>query len=309
MLRRRDTDTDVYGSRLRGALSVPAWFLRALIWKGQERIVWPLADFSRGAFEVLAGPRQAIALAVEERLIWPLSDRVALWGYPRRAAGAAALVTFAAGAAALGILLGAQGDPAKPLAPAVRVALAEPQPKVAEEQQPSGPTLKGAPPVFAVEDGAEVGGAADGTEEASSVGGGAEGSSETDLGPGESTGAEDAATSSDAPVPAGPVAMKVARRFAEAFVFYEVGERADRAETVFSETATPRLANALSARPPRLPEEVKVPQARVLNLVPGPRRAKTYTVSVSLLRTGSISELRLKMQKQNGAWVVTDVRG
>jgi hypothetical protein len=54
---------------------------------------------------------------------------------------------------------------------------------------------------------------------------------------------------------------------------------------------------------------VDVPQAKVLNLVPGPRRGKTYTVSASLLRIGTTSELRLELKKKNGNWVITDVRG
>jgi hypothetical protein len=103
--------------------------------------------------------------------------------------------------------------------------------------------------------------------------------------------------------------MKVARRFAEAFVYYEVGERPARAETVFGETTTPQLAEALAGRPPRQPQSTAVPQARVVNLVPGPRAGTAYTVSVSLLRVGLTSELRLEMKKQKGAWLITDVRG
>jgi hypothetical protein len=103
--------------------------------------------------------------------------------------------------------------------------------------------------------------------------------------------------------------MKVARRFTEAFVLYEIGKRPARAMAVFTETATPRLATALAGRPPRLPEGTEVPKARVLNLVPGPRRGKAYTVSASLLRVGITSELRLQMKNQAGNWVVTDVRG
>ena len=103
--------------------------------------------------------------------------------------------------------------------------------------------------------------------------------------------------------------MKVARRFSEAFVFYEIGERPARAKTVFGETATPQLADALGERPPRLPADAKVPKARVVNLVPGPRAGKAYTVSVSLLRVGLTSELRLELNRKNGHWVVTDVRG
>ena len=110
-------------------------------------------------------------------------------------------------------------------------------------------------------------------------------------------------------VPAGPVAMAVARRFAQAFVFYEIGEHPTLARTVFGETATPRLAETLLERPPRLPATVKVPRARVVNVVPGPRQGKAYTVSVSLLRVGITSELRLAMSKRDGTWVVVEARG
>ena len=124
-----------------------------------------------------------------------------------------------------------------------------------------------------------------------------------------SEGAASATTSSKKPVPAGPEAMKVARRFSEAFVFYEIGEQEARAKTVFGETASPQLATALADRPPRLPEDAEVPKARVVNLVPGPSAGKAYTVSVSLLRVGLTSELRLEMRNKNGEWTITDVRG
>ena len=47
----------------------------------------------------------------------------------------------------------------------------------------------------------------------------------------------------------------------------------------------------------------------MVNLVPGPRAGKAYTVSVSLLRVGLTSELRLELNKKQGNWLVTDVRG
>ena len=109
--------------------------------------------------------------------------------------------------------------------------------------------------------------------------------------------------------PAGPTAMKVARRFAEAFVFYEIGDKPARTEAIFDETTSRRLSTALEERPPRQPAGVDVPLARVLNLVPGPRSGSAYTVSASLLRLGVTSELRLEIEKVNGDWVVTDVRG
>ena len=85
--------------------------------------------------------------------------------------------------------------------------------------------------------------------------------------------------------------------------------RRRRSKVVFGETATPQLATALAERPPRLPADAKVPKARVVNLVPGPRAGKAYTVSVSLLRVGVTTELRLELGKKQGSWAVTDVRG
>lgn len=163
--------------------------------------------------------------------------------------------------------------------------------------------LRGAKPSFGVGGGVGVAGS---TEEGAATIPTEEASPTATIG-GEGEAAVTSA--SDEPVPAGPTAMKVARRFAEAFVFYEVGEKPARTTAVFDETTSARLATALEERPPRQPAGVNVPQARVLNLVPGPRTGSSYTVSVSLLRVGVTSELRLEIEKQNGDWVVTDVRG
>ena len=65
---------------------------------------------------------------------------------------------------------------------------------------------------------------------------------------------------------------------------------------------------------------MKVPKAKVLNIVAGPTHGDTYTLSVSLLRVGVTSELRLDMRRRraNGRnrqarseaeWQVTDVLG
>ena len=112
-------------------------------------------------------------------------------------------------------------------------------------------------------------------------------------------------------VPAGPAATKVGRQFAGAFVLYETGRSDAKVRTAFAATATPELSRSLLRRPPRLPANVKVPKAKVLNLVPGPVHGDTYTLSVSLLRVGITSELRIDMQrdKKTGEWRVTDVLG
>jgi hypothetical protein len=63
-------------------------------------------------------------------------------------------------------------------------------------------------------------------------------------------------------------------------------------------------------RPPRQPDGVKVPRAKVLNVVAGPSQGTVYKVSVSLLRVGVTSELRLDMEKlKRGEWRVTNVLG
>ena len=78
---------------------------------------------------------------------------------------------------------------------------------------------------------------------------------------------------------------------------------------MFRKTATEPLADSLAKRPPRQPASVKVPRARVLNVVPGPRRGPSVSVSVSLLRVGATSELRLELQQVADKWLVSDVRG
>ncbi len=78
----------------------------------------------------------------------------------------------------------------------------------------------------------------------------------------------------------------------------------------FAASATPALAKSLLKRPPRLPANVKVPKAKVLNIVAGPSHAGVYSLSVSLLRVGVTSELRLEMEKLKGeGWRVTNVLG
>jgi hypothetical protein len=110
--------------------------------------------------------------------------------------------------------------------------------------------------------------------------------------------------------PAGPQAISVASDFASAFVLYETGESDPSVRKALGETATPALAKALLRRPPRLPANVKVPKAKVVNVVPAPSRGEIYPISVSLLRVGLTSELRLEMEKRKAdGWRVTNVLG
>jgi hypothetical protein len=259
--------------------------------------------------DIVRWPFERATWSVERGLLWPLRERFAGWSPSGRSAGAAALGAIAVAAIVAGVLL-RPGDEALPERVAVATPVATPTaaPSQAGTPQPKGPALHGVSPNFKVDEGAGVSKAAGGNAAAAESAvpdSAAEPSTETTPGE-ESAGAT---TSSAKPVPAGPAAMKVARRFSEAFVFYEIGQRPARAKAVFGETATPELATALGERPPRLPADAKVPKARVVNLVPGPRAGKAYTVSVSLLRLGLTSELRLELNKKRGSWVITDVRG
>jgi hypothetical protein len=264
------------------------WPFERLAWGVEARVLWPL----------------------QERLLWPLRDRGAALALPRsRPAGAGALAVVAIAAAAAGaIAIEGDGDEPRHVDAKPLTFAAEPPPAPPEQprrEEPTGPVLQGIEPKFGLDGG--VGVAADERSAAAAeLNAGAAGGSEPPAVADEEAGAT---ASSQKPVPAGPAAMKVARRFSEAFVFYEIGERPARAMTVFGETATPELATALAERPPRQPASTEVPKAKVLNLVPGPRSGKVYTVSASLLRVGTVSELRLKLTKAAGTWVVTDVRG
>jgi hypothetical protein len=260
-----------------------------------------------GVADALRWPFERAVWAFERGVLWPLGERFAGRSPTGRNAGAAALVGIAAVAVLAGVLLlpGSGETPREQVAAPTRVAIATPEPPAA---QPSGRELKGVAPSFEVGEGNALSPPAaepDPELDAESTTGAPPGADEA------SAANESAAatSSSKEPVAAGPAAMKVARRFSEAFVFYEVGERPARAKTVFSETATPQLASAFDERPPRQPADASVPKARVVNLVPGPRAGKAYTVSVSLLRVGLTSELRLELNKEQGQWLVTDVRG
>jgi hypothetical protein len=271
----------------------------------EEHLLWRIVDWLRAVADAVRWPLERLLWAIEQRLLWPLQERIAWLPVPGRTA-AAALAGVALLAVALGVLSFTGGDSAEearsPVALAPAASPAQTPPEEADTSK-----LEGVAPSFGT-GGVAAGASSEGGEvavESSNLGASTAGPAPS------SADEEDAAatSSSEKPVAAGPAAMKVARRFSEAFVFYEIGERSARAAAVFAETASPRLATALAERPPRLPKGTEVPKARVLNLVPGPRRGKVYTVSASLLRVGAVSELRLQIKNQAGNWVVTDVRG
>lgn len=255
---------------------------------------WRGADALRSVADVARWPFERVVWAVEERLVWPLGERTATLSAPVRLGGTAALATVAIGVTALGAVLATGGgsSPTEPASTAPTIS-AEPQ---HEALATAAPVLRGAAPDFSPE--AEGGTAGVAGAEA--------------IAKARDSAAAAASTSSDAEAaPVGPAAIEVAHRFAGAFVRYETGENGTKIRSAFHRTATPQLARALLARPPRLPANVKVPKAKVLNVVPGPAEAGVHTISVSLLRVGLTSELRLDLEREEktGKWQVTDVLG
>ncbi|HEX7293694.1 MAG TPA: hypothetical protein VF259_04045 [Solirubrobacterales bacterium] len=258
----------------------------------------------RGAIDVLRWPFERVAWAVEAKLVWPLRERLAGWSPPRHLI-AGALCAIAIGAVAVGAVLvtsegGESEDPQRLAKAAPNTSEPAFTPDALEE-----PSLQGAPPVLGLDEAVATAPPSSGEAATEDV----VRSTEGEDAPSEETAPSASASASSEPVAAGPDAMKVARRFAEAFVVYEVGEQRALARETFDETAAPALAGALTKRPPRQPENVKVPRAKVVNIVPGPRRGKAYSVSVALLRVGVTSELRLELRRNEDGWLVTDVRG
>ena len=150
----------------------------------------------------------------------------------------------------------------------------------------------------------DASGAADGTASGTSAGA----AGDAAAGANGTSGAEGESELTGPPAP--KAAKRVARHFAEAFVVYETGGIDAKVRSAFRHTTTKQLSKALLGRPPRQPAAVKVPQAKVVTVVAGPSKGSVYEVSVSLLRVGVTSELRLAMEQGPGKkWQVTNVLG
>jgi hypothetical protein len=277
----------------------------------EERVVWGGADVLRRIAEAVKWPFERIVWAIERGFVWPLEERTGDWSAPLRVFGALALALLAAGAGVLGLVWASDsGDggtsslrqaSAPVAAPIVRQA---PQP----ERGAAAPVLQGAKPDFAAE--SDGGVSKNSSETAGSESAAVTSGSTAEVAKSASSTGGSAAGAATAK-PAGPAAGKVARQFAGAFVLYEIGRKSPEVRSVFNETATPQLAHSLLQRPPRQPAGVEVPKAKVLNVVAGPHKGDTYTLSVSLLRVGVTSELRLDMQRdpKTGVWQVAGARG
>lgn len=304
MLRRRPTSTEVDDASAysrRAAVADSAWAAQDRLRSGIGRGFGTAADLALRSFE-------RISYGFRKRLAWPLQDRAATMGAPAHALSFGAVVLLAAAAGVAGLIWAAPDGPHKVTATQV-AAPAAPAKTELPAKAPAEPTLQGATPVF------EPAGNQRPSEvdPAKAIVSSApkEESSAADDG---QTSAAAASSSTQSPAidgpPAGPQAISVAREFAGAFVLYETGATDSAVREAFGATATPALARALLKRPPRLPANVKVPKAKVLNVVPAPSHDSVYPISVSLLRVGLTSELRLELEQEKGAgWRVTNVLG
>jgi hypothetical protein len=260
-----------------------------------------------------------LSLAVRDRVLWPLGDRFLGLDDAARAA-------VAGGAVALALAIGIGGyslvssDGSNP-APTPTVALKSEPTSVstpadrAPKPEPD-PTLQGAAPVFEAskqDNSSQVDASKAVTSDAPAATSSTGNPATDTISSNPAASSSAATTASKASVegpPAGPAAVAVARKFADAFVVYETGGDNGDVRQAFKATAVPQVTKALLQRPPRQPAGVEVPKAKVLNVVPAPSHDRIYPVSVSLLRVGATSELRLEMEQlKNKQWRVTNVLG
>jgi hypothetical protein len=258
-----------------------------------------------------------LSLALRDRLLWPVQDQLQALSDRGRAAVTGGAVVLALGIGIGGYALVADGDDPAPSSQVAAVIEPAPQPAaVAPEPQPAPePTLQGAAPVLKAPDekSSKVAGSKAVEPGAGAATASNTGNAATDTissGPAARPAGASASTVSEDGPPAGPAAVAVARKFAGAFVVYETGGDKSEVRKAFAATATPELTKALMQRPPRQPAGVEVPEAKVLNVVPAPSHDQIYPISVSLLRVGSTSELRLEMEQlRNKQWRVVNVLG
>lgn len=301
----------VKASSLRDATSAAAW----AAW---DRVAVRCGPTAKAVTEVVGPPLERAAFAVQRRLVWPIEDRAGTAGAPTRALAFGAVLLLAVAAGVGGLLWAAPGEHDNPAVTQVPAQASQPLAVVkAAPKTPSGPTLHGVAPVFkpAATGHPPQGNSTKPTKTASSQPSSPSASSSTTASKASST-SSTAASSSAAKTsttpgpPAGPAAVSVARDFAGAFVLYETGHTDSSVRKSFGESATPELSRSLLRRPPSLPANVTVPKAKVVNVVAAPSHGRVYPVSVSLLRVGITSELRLEMEQlKDKGWQVTNVLG
>jgi hypothetical protein len=280
--------------------------LRDFIGAIGDRVMVDGGDLVRRLGSALVWPFRRIAWGLQSWVIWPIQDR--LFSRVFAVCGAVAVVTAAGVAGLLLVSSGGSGVPASTTVASGAAPLARVAPPLSKTEAP--PTLQGATPVFEPrQESGDAGGKRGqrGKTTAAEFSGTSSSSAATDRISSEPT--AKASSSSSPPTPAGPEAIAVAQKFADAFVVYETGGVEANVRETFGETATRELSRALLQRPPRLPANVEVPEAKVVNVVAAPSRGPVYPISVSLLRLGVTSELRLSMEQADSEWRVSDVLG
>jgi hypothetical protein len=307
--------TEVARVTMRGMFESATWPLRKLVWKFEEKVLWRVVDALRrrptyspsdsasayipAQTDLTYSPAQTEAVAAAARAARAGRTFPRLRAPLRDLSIAMATVAVAIGAGiGVATILGDDGGTQRAFAPASPQAPTSPQSQALESRADSGPsTLHGVAPDFEASSKSEPATAAAATD--------------TQASPLQDTNAK---PSSIPPgVASNIAAMNSARDFAGAFVLYEVGESNAKVRTTFARTATPALAKALQDRPPRLPDSVQVPTAKVQNVVLGTpnggENTRQLDASVSLLRLGDLSELRLTLSLRHGDWLVSEVRG
>ncbi len=304
------------GMRMRGVFERLTWPVRKLAWKLEERVFWPLGDvFRRGPKTPAIEPAEPEAIEIAPELAptaWPTpapgatedaGEKVKRFRTPfgGRIDTSMREATLVLGtvAAAIGIgigvatVLGHSSD--SPQSNSVAARPTSLQAPAADPATPSGPaTLRGVAPNFKASNDSGSPTAAKAATDAPAT-------------PVAKT------NSKPSSIPAGvaktAAAIETARTFSGAFVLYEIGKTNAKVRKAIEGTATPGLAKALAERPPRLPNSVNVPTAKVQNIVLGTEEGKKIEASVSLLRLGTLSELRLTLTRTKDAWLVSEVRG
>jgi hypothetical protein len=287
--------------RMSGVFERATWPLRKLTWLVEEKVLWPLSDLIRGRGEHAATPGAASAATAPAET----SDA----GLPKSRPDLRIAVATVGGAAVVGIAvaalvagLGGGGSEGSPVTPSAPSAAAANGPTASYGSQAAGQgTLQGAKPSF---------------KSASKV---TKAEAATNLQAGATTKANASPTaatnSKPSSIPAAgsddKAALAAAKSFSGAFVLYEVGRSNPKVKKAFAATTTPALAKALKDRPPSQPGSIKVPTAKVQNIVLSPTKkdGRQVEASVSLLRLGAISELRLTLVQRDGKWLISEVRG
>lgn len=324
-------------AKRRGPISLFADFVLAL----QERILWPLSDAVRAFLAVIGRSLAGLGRGFKRVFVWPIADRFALLGSFSRVGLVAGLALVIGVGVAAGLSSGGGGGsqptevkavaagpipgpsaavhtPAPAPAPKPEETLHGPAPSFTPPKAKAEPTKAAAPKPHPKEDTqAEASEPAQNStnstseEPAETTGSGSAPAGSEKIGIYPTASRPTTAEASEIPGPtAGAAALAVAREFSAAFVVYETKGKSDEVRKAFAASSTPELAKALLERPPTQPAKVTVPKAKVLNIVPGPSRGSVFTVSVSLLRVGVTSELRLEMEKlKKQGWRVTNVLG